>query len=224
MIEDSLLFLFCVVTLDCLVNKPKKLNGEYMRLKLLTTLVFGFSMLSGLLFASSEKNEEGKKIYELTCKSCHAARGEGAASLDGKHKHRVAPPMANVKKHYLKKYPERDDFINAVALWAAAPSQDKALLKRAIKHHGMMPAQSFEPDALKKVAAYIYDSDMGKAGCGGHGDKKHGEKGGKHGKHGKQCDHGDSGKAGSCGSEGKKGGGCCGSGHGEGKDKGSCSH
>ena len=92
--------------------------------------------------------------------------------------------MANVKKRYLKRYPQRDDFVNAVASWAASPSQEKALLKHAIERHGVMPPQEVEIDTLKKVAAYIYDQDMGKTGCGG--------KKGKHeqrDEHEMKCDH-----------------------------------
>ncbi|MBV1872548.1 MAG: c-type cytochrome [Gammaproteobacteria bacterium] len=193
------------------------------------------TFFSGALLASSG-NEEGKKVYELTCKSCHAEKGDHT-SIDGKHAKRKAPPMAMVKKHYMKRYSERDDFVAAVSAWAAAPNKDKALLKHAVSHLGLMPAQNFDNDTLKKVAAYIYDEDMGKAGCG-----KHGGKGDKHEKAGGMKCGEKSGKADSCGSGGHGGGsakggccsgghgsdsakgGCCSGGHGEGKEKGACSH
>ena len=196
-----------------------------MRSIFLAVSLLVFSLFSVASFAAAD-NKEGKEVFELTCKSCHMPKGDGHASLDGKHEKRNAPPMAMVKKRYLKAYPERDDFVKAVADWAAAPSQDKALLKRAIKHHGVMPAQMLKADSLKNVAAYIYDEDMGKAGCGKHGGKDgakhdHGGKDGmkcgdKSGKgdgagHGEKCESGS--KGGSHG--GKKG---------EGKGKGSCSH
>jgi len=101
--------------------------------------------------------------------------------------------MANVKKRYLKRYPQRDDFVNAVASWAASPNQEKALLKHAIERHGMMPTQKYEIDTLKKAAAYVYDQDMGKTRCGG--------KEGKHDQNDEQderemkCDHRESKKA-----------------------------
>jgi mono/diheme cytochrome c family protein len=186
-----------------------------MRSIFLAVSLLAFSLSSVASFAAADSksdNKEGKEVFELTCKSCHMPKGDGHASLDGKHKKRTAPPMAMVKKRYLNAYPERDDFVKAVADWAAAPSQDSSLLKRAVKHHGVMPAQMLKEDSLKKVAAYIYDEDMGKAGCGMHG-----------GKEGMKC--GDKSAKGGCCGEG--GGGCCG-GHGgkqgEGKEKGSCSH
>lgn len=203
-----------------------------MRSIFLAVSLLVFSLFSVASSAAAE-NKEGKEVFELTCKSCHMPKGGGHASLDGRHEKRNAPPMAMVKKRYLKAYPERDDFVKAVADWAAAPSQDNALLKRAIKHHGVMPAQMFKTDSLKSVAAYIYDEDMGKAGCGMHG----GKGGAKHdhgGKDGMKCGDksakgdccGGAGQSGSCDSGSGKGG-CCG-GHdgkkGEGKDKGSCSH
>ncbi|MBL4607885.1 MAG: c-type cytochrome [Pseudomonadales bacterium] len=179
-----------------------------MRSMLLVMSLMVFSLFSVASF-SSPANEEGKEIFELTCKNCHAPKSAGhAASLDGKHEKRKAPPMAMVKKRYLKAYPEREDFVAAVATWAGAPSKEKSLLKHALKHHGVMPAQNFEEGSLKKVAAYIYDADMGKAGCGMHG-KKDGMK------------SGDKSGSDSCCESGKKGHG---GGHGEDKKKGSCSH
>lgn len=192
----------------------------------LSLLVFSlFSVAS----SAAVENKEGKEVFELTCKSCHMPKGGGHASLDGKHEKRKAPPMAMVKKRYLKAYPERDDFVKAIAGWAAAPSQDKALLKRAIKHHGVMPAQVVKGESLKKVAAYIYDEDMGKAGCGKHGGKDgakhdHGGKGGM--KCGDKSGNDDGAGQGEKCKSGSKGGCCDGHGDkkGEGKEKGSCSH
>ena len=206
-----------------------------MRLITLVLALWMSASLSGALFASSN-NEEGKKVYELTCKSCHTEPGSGHGSIDGKHKKRKAPPMAAVKKRYMKHYAERDDFVEAVSAWAAAPSEEKAMLKHAVKHLGLMPVQNFDIATLKKVAEHIYDADMGKAGCGKHGGKgdKHGKEGGmkcgeKPGK-GDSCGPDDSAKGGCCsGGHGSHGGdsdkgGCCSGGHSEGKEKGSCSH
>jgi mono/diheme cytochrome c family protein len=194
-----------------------------MRSIFLVVNLFVISLLSVVSFASD--NKEGKEVFELTCKSCHMPKEDGHISLDGKHEKRNAPPMAMVKKRYLKAYPERDDFVNAVAGWAAEPSKDSSLLKRAVEHHGVMPIQTLEKQSLKKVAAYIYDKDMGKAGCGMHGGKADGMVcGDKSGKGG--CCGGTS-QDGGCGSGccDSGSGGCC-SGHGgkQGEGKGSCSH
>ncbi len=164
-----------------------------MRFNFLILVVWVVSLFSGQLLAASDDKDEEKKIYESACKSCHTARSGEHTTPDGKHAKRKAPPMANVKKHYLKRYPQRDDFVNAVASWAASPNQEKALLKHAIERHGVMPTQELEIDTLKKAAAYIYDQDMGKTGCGG--------KEGKHDQNDEQderkmkCDHRESKKA-----------------------------
>jgi len=150
-------------------------------------VVWGFSLFSGQLLAAPDDKIEGKNIFESTCMSCHTARSGEHTTQDGKHEQRKAPPMASVKKRYLKRYPQRDDFVAAVASWAASPNQEKALLKRAIKRHGVMPPQEFEIDTLKQVAAYIYDQDMGKTGCGG-GEGKHDQQD----KHEMKCDHSES--------------------------------
>ena len=208
-----------------------------MRSIYLTVSLLVISLFPMTSFASGSKtdNKEGKEVFELTCKSCHMSKDEGRVSLDGKHQKPKAPPMAMVKKRYLKAYPKRDDFIEAVASWAAEPSQEKSLLKRAVKHHGVMPAPVLKEGSLKKVAAYIYDEDMGKAGCGMHGGKdgmKCGDKSTKGGccsEGGGSCCGGaggsccgGGGQSAGCGS-GSTRGGCCGD-HGKGEEKGSCPH
>lgn len=130
---------------------------------------------------------QGKTLFEQHCLSCHAPRGAGrhhGQGSDSTKPRRLAPPMAMVKKHYLRAYPERDAFVAAVSAWVAEPKTEQARLGHALEKFGLMPAQNLNADTRVRIAAYIYDSvPAGKCKKGG-------------GKHGSKCDGGGQGQGG----------------------------
>lgn len=131
-----------------------------------------FTFFSSIVVAAPN-GDEGKQAFELICKSCHADPGKNHSLVD-KDKKRQAPPMAAVKKHYLRAYPQQEDFANAIATWVSDPREDKALLIHAVGNHGVMLGKKTDETTLKKIGAYIYQADLGKPGCYMHG-KKHGK-------------------------------------------------
>lgn len=150
-----------------------------------------FASDNGSSAAGAEANSEAKALFQDHCLACHQPHkgGKGKHSGDksggGKQAHdghpkRLAPPMAMVKKHYLKTYPDRDQFIEKVSAWVKAPDADAAMLHHAVEKFGLMPAQTIDEASRKQIAGYIYDvlpSGHGKKGCC----KKEGcKKGGKH--------------------------------------------
>ena len=124
-----------------------------------SVLCAGFLLVENTASALDIENTLGKNTLETVCLSCHG---------------KSAPPMFAVKKRYQKKFSTRDEFIKRMVSWVPSPSVDKALLKHAVKMHGLMPPQQLDTAQLKNVAAYIYDTDLKR----GRGHK------------GKQCDHG----------------------------------
>lgn len=187
-----------------------------MRPSKLLVLLLSITM-SGLAYASdndvdkhiSPKEHPGKQMFESTCLTCHAHHGKEHGK---KHSARKAPPMFVVKKHYMKNYPDRKDFIKQVSQWAKEPQADKAKLVHAVEKFGLMPPQNLKKKELRDIAAYIYDTEFKKGACCKH---KHTHKHDK--KQGKQCKSTQDGKEhkGCCGD-----GGCCSSK--EKKGKGQC--
>lgn len=96
---------------------------------------------------ATDSIDEGKKLFQSNCLSCHNAE------LDPP----MAPPMFGVQKHYKRVTSDRHAFIDKVTAFAMNPSEDKALLKLAVKHLGVMPNPGVEEDDLRKIAAYIHD-------------------------------------------------------------------
>ncbi|OUS16407.1 hypothetical protein A9Q88_07895 [Gammaproteobacteria bacterium 50_400_T64] len=137
---------------------------------------------------SAEANSEAKALFENHCLACHQPHkgskgkhsgeksgGGKQAHGDGGHPKRLAPPMAMVKKHYLKTYPDRDQFIEKISAWVKAPDADAAMLHHAVEKFGVMPPQSINESSRQQIAGYIYDVLPS-----GHGKKEDCKKGGKH--------------------------------------------
>ncbi|CAM4056275.1 DUF3365 domain-containing protein [Flavobacterium antarcticum] len=94
---------------------------------------------------------EGKKLMETHCYLCHspnAAEGEG----------RVAPPMVAIKARYIDKEGyNKEEFIKNFTAFVKNPTTEKALLRGAVKKHGLMPKQDFPEGSVAKIAAYLFD-------------------------------------------------------------------
>lgn len=94
---------------------------------------------------------EGKKLMETHCYLCHSP---DAAENQG----RIGPPMVAIKAHYIdKKGYSKDEFIEKMTSFVQNPTKDKAILKGAVKKHGLMPKQDFPIGSVEKIAAYLYE-------------------------------------------------------------------
>lgn len=121
---------------------------------------------------SAANTDPAKALFEQHCVVCHQphkssgshktekpgeARSGGCKKGKQKHAGRLALPMPMVKKHYLRTYPQRSDFVEAVTTWIANPQADAAQLDRAVERFGLMPALPLEAEVRKQIASYIYD-------------------------------------------------------------------
>ena len=100
----------------------------------------------------SEENES-LELLKLRCYACHQINSKS-------HDEIIAPPLAAVKRRYLRSFPQRDDFIEAVVNWTLDPKEEKAMMFGAVKRFKVMPYQSFDKSEMRKIAAYIYDNDL----------------------------------------------------------------
>jgi len=116
-------------------------------------------LLSAMLFTANayadEQMAEGKRLFNENCFVCHNA------DLDPPQ----APPMFGVQKHYKRATADRDAFIEKVTAFAIDPTEEKAILKMAVNHLGVMPNPGVEEADVRKIAAYIHDETFAKP-CG----------------------------------------------------------
>lgn len=113
-------------------------------------IILSAAMLISANVWASDSNVEGKQLFQSSCLSCHDA------ALDPP----VAPPMFGVQKHYKRATADRDAFIDKVTAFAKNPSGDKALMRMAVEHLGVMPNPGVEEAELRKIAAYIHDESF----------------------------------------------------------------
>ncbi len=103
-----------------------------------------------LLMPSAQASQEGKSLFESLCMSCHVLSGQPT----------VAPPVFGMKNHVMQAYPNREDFINYIVHWVRQPDASRALMPGAVRRFGVMPALSYPDDQVRKVAEFLYDTNL----------------------------------------------------------------
>ena len=106
-------------------------------------------LLSVAAYGFSPEGAEGKGKFAV-CNACHNP------ALDPP----LAPPMWGVQRRYKGIAQDRDQFINMVAGFAASPTLEKAVFRRAVTLLGLMPAVSLPEADLKEIAAYIWEEEF----------------------------------------------------------------
>lgn len=101
---------------------------------------------------SAERLEASEKVLKQNCQNCHAPFADADT--------RLAPPFFAIRKHYLKEYPEKGDFIKAIMAFVDKPSEEKVLMKGAREKFGLMPPISLDIDVLNDLAIYLYDEEQ----------------------------------------------------------------
>ena len=127
---------------------------------------------------SKEKSTEqdGYTLMKQFCFSCHMETPDPS-----KRDKMIAPPMANVKGHYISTYPDKKEFVQAVVDWVNKPDENKVLMPGAVRRFNLMPPLPIGDDKLKAIAEALYEKDFGTRMGGGHGrgkGKGHGKAGG----------------------------------------------
>lgn len=92
---------------------------------------------------------EGLSLAETQCYTCH--------SPSAPEKERAAPPMVEIKAHYLKTDTSKAAFVKSIMEYVQNPQKEKSRLKDALGRYGVMPKQQYNEADLKKIAAYFFD-------------------------------------------------------------------
>lgn len=119
-----------------------------------TILITSTILLSQASFADDNKLEEGEKLYQTNCVSCHGIAGGMDISK------RIAPPIAAVRSHYIKNYADEASFVQAVSAWVAKQDESKSLMRGAIRKFNIMPPVNISNEDAEKIAAYIFAGEL----------------------------------------------------------------
>ena len=104
------------------------------------------------IITDSIKNIEVLNILNSTCFVCH--------NPDMKTKPRLAPPMYMVKSHYYEEGKSKEKFIKEIVKFASNPSLKRSVMPGAVRNFGLMPKQNFSKKDKKRIAEYLYETDM----------------------------------------------------------------
>ncbi len=105
--------------------------------------------------AQAQQVNEGFVLLQKHCYACHNPNS-------ATHDEILAPPLFGIKNNYLKTFPEKEKFINAMVEFVNSPSEEKALMKGPIKRFGLMPKPSVSPEEIKLIVSYIESNELQK--------------------------------------------------------------
>ena len=107
------------------------------------------SLLSLDVNALSPEGERGKQHFAV-CDACHNP------ALDPP----LAPPMWGVQRRYKRMAQDKEHFVELVAGFAKAPSEERAIFAKAVKIRGLMPPVPLPDEDLRHVATYIWEEQF----------------------------------------------------------------
>jgi len=104
----------------------------------------------GVQHSEADLNTLG--VLQRQCLGCHHPYRE----LPGQ----LAPPMNQIRKHYLDRLGARDPFIIGMSSFMINPASGTSLMPEEVKKYGLMTKIDLPEGDLHQVAAYIYKHDM----------------------------------------------------------------
>lgn len=91
---------------------------------------------------------QAKSLIKLNCAVCHNDKIAEDA--------RVAPPLVAIKARYLTDAMNEKEFVDKVWNFLQKPSDEKAIMRGAVKRFGVMPYSSYNEEDIKTIARYMY--------------------------------------------------------------------
>lgn len=87
---------------------------------------------------------------------CYACHNPAAPS----HDNLLAPPMAAVKFRYLRRYPQKTEFVSAMVNFLREPKEHNAIMFGAVDQFGLMPAMALDEAKAREIVTYIYNNEL----------------------------------------------------------------
>lgn len=108
---------------------------------------------------TNQKNEVdqsgGYLLLKNNCYACHSVIAKS-------HDDIIAPPMVAIKRRFMKSYPTKVAFVEAMTNWVLDPIEENALMRGAVRQFNVMPKQPFNIDDIHKISEYIYENELEK--------------------------------------------------------------
>ncbi len=123
-------------------------------------IVFKFTTL--FILSSSYLNADnlGSLLFHGNCITCH-----------NETKALSAPSIIDVKRNYLRAFPQKKAFVRYMSTWIINPNAESSIMLNAIKKYTLMPNLGFDKSTIEIISKYIYETDFTKEHVG-HKEKK----------------------------------------------------
>lgn len=146
------LFLIIVTSLLALSCKTKDTQPETNRQ---SDIAVKSTVAAQPVSALAAKQDSSLHLMVSLCFACH--------NPDHGTTPRLAPPMYKVREHYYTNEITKEEFISRVTSYALNPTLEASIMPGAVRNFGLMPKSAFKEEDVRKIAAYIYDHDLGAA-------------------------------------------------------------
>ena len=94
-------------------------------------------------------NNYNELLFNGNCITCH----HPTESIS-------APSAKILKERYMDVFPKKEDFINYMSNWVIKPNKEKSIMIDQIEKYELMPELGYDLDTLKKISAYLYDTEF----------------------------------------------------------------
>lgn len=93
----------------------------------------------------------GELYFSGNCVTCHF-----------KSENKSAPSIIEIKEHYLRAFPKKEDFVDYMSTWVLKPNSTTSIMQDSIEKFKLMPELGYDEYTLREIAKYIYDTDFNK--------------------------------------------------------------
>lgn len=96
---------------------------------------------------------KGLNLLKTYCYACHSVTTKS-------HDEIIAPPMAAVKRRYLRSFATEEEFVKGITNWVKNPTEENALMRGAVEQFKTMPYQAFPDEDIITIAKYIFANEL----------------------------------------------------------------
>lgn len=105
------------------------------------------------LTVSSISSQKASNLLAVNCYICHDPKTNS-------HDEMLAPPLAGIKKRYIKATTDREAFIKYMTSFVSNPTEENALMKGPVRRFGLMPKTALDSEQISAIVTYIYDNEI----------------------------------------------------------------
>lgn len=106
--------------------------------------------------ATGQDTETAMAAFQQMKTTCYVCHSPDAYSDEAS----LAPPLVEVKKRYMDKYPTQEAFAAAMNSYINKPTEEAALMTEYVERFKLMPDPTISAEEIAKVVNFIYENEL----------------------------------------------------------------